>query len=407
MKVKTDIGYVRETRGKDPASRIRELTDMLEEAVLSEKNQARGKVWPQVVFVLEEPIATAQIFKFDANRYFSDPAFYIEQTLRAKLWLWDNFPTDETKLTMNLPAWLNYYPEFTFVGLNVAFTHDGVPIVQTDHPLSKDPDLSLLQPVDFQTSGWMPRVLHWLDDLNTVADKRLEVVWEMFWWRGCLDLAIQLRGYQQLVLDMVDRPEFVHDLLKWLVDQRIHWYSEYYRYFNLPVSPVVFADDWNNVPFISPSQYEDFCLPRYLEIEQYHKKLVSFHSCGNQAPLQKRMLGLESLEIFENSAWMPLEKTIENLPPDKHLQIAVHPNSVLFQTEEQMEVELCRIADLCEGRSWNINSSGLTPILDSVRDYIDQINGWIGVAQKVLANRRHPVQEGRSREGEHHFHSLY
>jgi hypothetical protein len=119
------------------------------------------------------------------------------------------------------------------------------------------------------------------------------------------------------------------------------------------------------------------------------------------------MLRLKSLDTFENSPWTSLEQTLKNIPTEKHLQVAVHPNSVLFQNEQKMEVELRWIAEKCEGRSWNLNTSGLTPILGSVLEYIDQINLWLSVTQRVLEGRRHPVVERSLREGEHHFHSLY
>ena len=383
--------------------RTRELVDRLVEAAESEENQRRGKFSPQAVFVLEEPIASAKIFGYDVNQYFSDPCFYVEQLLRQKLWRWENFPHDERPLTLELPAWLHYYPEFTFVGLDVTFTCDGVPVIQTDHPLSRDPNLGLLKPVDFKNSGWMPRILRWWDDLQEVSDDRLLLLFDMVWWRGCLDLAIQLRGLENLMIDTVDRPHFVRDLLEFLTEQRIRWYEGFYQHFALPVQPAPVADDWINVPFISPQFFADLVLPCYLELEKYHGKLLSVHSCGNQAPVQRYLLELKSLDVLEVSPWTDLTQTLSNVPPEKRLQVAIHPNDVLLATPEEMERQIHFIADSCEGRDCDINTSGLTPILGSTQAYLDQINIWTRQAKKVLGLRRHPVQE---RKEEHHLHSL-
>jgi hypothetical protein len=398
-------GYVRDVGGEDRMSRIQELTDMLEVVVASTENQGRGGWWPDAVFVLEEPIASSQIFGFDVNRYFSDPGFYIEQTLRTKLWLWDNFPDHEAKMTMNLPAWLGYYPEFTFVGLGLDFTPDGIPLIQEDHPLSRTPNLSLLEPVEFYASGWMPRILRWWDELTALADPRLDVSFEMFWWRGGLDLAVQLRGYENLVFDMMDRPQFSRALLNWLVQQRHRWYQNFYEFFDLPVQPAPIADDWINAPFISPRMFEDYCLPCYREIEAFHGGIPSLHSCGNTAPFQTLMLSLQSLKIFENSPWTDLRATLANVPPEKQLQIAIHPNDVLFADEAKMEADLTAIVSACQGRHFRINTSGLTPILGSTQIFIDQINAWIRAARKILKDVRYPAGMG-THEGDHHFHSL-
>jgi hypothetical protein len=63
----------------------------------------------------------------------------------------------------------------------------------------------------------MPRALRWHADLIEISAARLEVPFAATWWRGCLDLAIQLRGYEAFLADTMERPAFVHELLDWLV----------------------------------------------------------------------------------------------------------------------------------------------------------------------------------------------
>lgn len=130
-------------------ARIDGLIERIENAVVSERNRAKGKIQPIASFSMEEPIASAMIFGYDTNHYFSDPLFYFEQTLRQKLWRWENFVDDDTPITLDIPAWLGYYPEYTFVGLEVAFDWRGVPTIQTDHPLSRNPDLRLIKSYRF------------------------------------------------------------------------------------------------------------------------------------------------------------------------------------------------------------------------------------------------------------------
>lgn len=364
-------------------SEIHSLIDRLQAAAASPQNRSRGQRRPMVAFGLEEPICWTILYGYDANRYFSDPEFYFAQTLRQKLWRWEHFPDDAQPLTAELPAWLGHYPEYTFIGLEVAFTPRGVPRIQSDHPISGDPDLRHLQPVDFLTSGWMPRVLRWYEALQRLAAGRLPVRFNMVWWRGCLDLAIQLRGYEQFLLDIRERPQFVHDLLRWLTEQRCRWYEAYYHYFGLEVQPAPVADDWVNVPFIAPALFADFVLPRYLEIEAFHGGLSSFHSCGNQAPVQKYLLQIESLSGFEVSPWTDLLQTLGNVPADKSLAIVLHPNEVLCATPSEMEARFRCIMESCRGRSYGIFTSGLTPLSADPAEFISKIRTWTEVAQQV------------------------
>jgi len=370
--------------------RIGRMIERVSDAVASERNRARGKARPTAFFQVEEPIAWTHpgLFGYDVNRYFTDPVFYFEQALRQKLWRWDNFPDDDLPMTLDIPAWLGHYPEYTFVGMEVAFNRRGVPRIQTDHPLSREADLRLLRPVDFAASGWMPRVRRWYDDLEKISAGRMNVTFNMTWWRGCLDLAIQLRGYENFVQDTVERPGFVHDLLAFLTEQRCRWYEAYYRHYGLKTAPVYIADDWINIPFITPQMFADFVLPRYLDIEKFHGGITGVHSCGNQTPVQKYLLEIKSIPTLEVSPWTDAQETLRNVPADKFLSIALHPNDVLLATPDEMREKLRYITGLFKTRKYGIATSGLTPTSDDIARYVNQIRTWTAVAREVLQQVR-------------------
>jgi hypothetical protein len=365
-------------------ARIDRLIDEIEAAAQSPGNRSRGRIRPTLGIGIEEPIAWHHLFGYDVNRYYSDPAFYVEQTLRQKLWRFHTID-DDVPLTLEIPAWLGHYPEYTFVGMTVSFDRRGVPVLQEDHPLSRDPDLRLLAPVDFASSGWMPRVRRWYEEVSAIAGSRLTTTFNMGWWRGCLDLAIQLRGYAPFVGDTVERPGFAHGLLSFLVEQRCRWHEAYVRHYGLQLGPTGVADDWINVPFISPQLFADFVLPRYLEIERFHGGIAGVHSCGNQAPVQRYLLEIRTLRHFEVSPWTDLEETLRNVPADRSLGVSMHPNDVLCASSEQMEAKLRRTVLGCTGRQYSIHTSGLTPITEQQADYVASIDRWLRIARRVRA----------------------
>jgi hypothetical protein len=358
------------------------LLDRVHEAVASERNACKGKSHPAVTVCMEDPIAWAVLFGFDANRYLTDPAFYFEQVLRQKLWLFDNVD-DDTPITLDVPAWLGHYPEFTFFGMDVSVSAKGVPRISWDHPLSRNPDLALLNPVDFHRSGWMPRALRWYDDLCALAAGRANVSF-MTWNRGCLDLAVQLRGYETSCIDAVKRPRFVHDLMGFLAEQRNTWYDARAAHLGAQLGVTWVADDWIGLPYTSPEGFAEFVLPRYLEIEAHHGGVASVHSCGDQTRFQAHLLKIESLDVLEASPWTDLRQTLTNVPPSKHLHISVHPNDVLVASPAEMEAKLCSIAEACSGRRYSVATSGLTPIYDDNDEFLRRINRWLHIARKAL-----------------------
>jgi len=366
------------------------LIDRVLAAADSEQNRRRlARRRPTAIFGLEEPICWTKLFGFDANRYFSDPVFYFDQALKQKLWRWEHFPHDHNPITATVPATLGFYPEYTLVGMDVSFTAEGVPVISKDHPLTRRPDLSLLNPVDFKTSGWMPRILKWFDDLLAISAGRIPVrLYEYtgIWWRGGLDLAIELRGYENIVIDVIERPQFIHDLMRWLVEQRCRWYEQYYRHFGLKPQPVFIADDWINIPFITPSLFADFVLPRYLEIERFHGGITSIHSCGNQVPVQSELLKIQSLQEMEISPWSDLQQSLANIPASMPLRLTLHANDVLYASADAMRRQMETIAAACRGRSYLLATSGLTPETGEAEGYITKIQTWTQIADSIFGS---------------------
>jgi len=361
-----------------------ELIDRVLEACESDRNKARGQTRPSITVGMEEPIAWTVLWGLDGNRYFSDPEYYLAHSLRAKLWRFENVE-DDSPIGPDVPAWLGHYPEYTFFGMDVSFNRKGVPILQRDHPMTRDPDMGLLSPVDFDTSGWMPRARKWHEDLMALCEGRLPVHF-IGWNRGCLDLAIQLRGYENFVLDTVERPEFTHDLLRFLTDQRNAWYSAYVERFGTKLGPTWINDDWIYVPYITPRMFEEFLLPRYLDMERHHGVVGGVHSCGNQAPIQRYLLEIKTLSTFEVSPWTDLEQTVANVPAEKHLHIFVHPNDVLVASDLDMASRFRCIRELCDGRSYSVGTSGLTPIFegDQEGELLRRIRRWLRLAHRIL-----------------------
>jgi len=359
------------------------LIDQLRKAADSDRNRARTQAPPPALNAqMEDPIAWTVLFAFPAERYFADPVFYLEQNLRQRLWKFRNIE-DDMPINLHIPAWLGHYPEYTFFDMDVQVNEKGVPRIRKDHPLTKTPDLSLLAPVDFETSGWMPRARQWYESLRELADGRLTISF-MGWNRACLDLAVQLRGYEQLLLDSFERPEFVHGLLRFLVEQRNRWHDAQAAYLGTAVGPTWIADDWMAVPYISPGFFEEFVLPRYLDLERHHGGIGGLHSCGDQTPLQRFLLQIKSLGALEVSPWTDLVQSVANLPESVFLVIAVHPNDVLVDSPLQMERKLCFIAEHTQGRRFCLNTSGLTPIYRDNREFLVRINRWLETARKAL-----------------------
>jgi len=356
------------------------LIDRILEATDSVRNREKNK--NQIHVNIEAPIGWIELFGYDIDRFFSDPVFYAEQYCRQELWRYNNIE-DDVPIRPVIPAFLGYYPEYTFLGIDVVYNQKGVPILSENHPLTREPDLSLLMEVDFDRSGWMPRAKAWYEQIQEIAGDRLSVEF-IQWGRGCLDLAVQLRGYHNLVMDTLERPAFVHQLMSSLVEQRNRWYSRRAEYTGEKIQSASLADDWINVPFISPQIFRDFVLPCYKNIEAFHGGITGIHSCGNQEPVQQYLLELKTMNQLEVSPWTDLLKTLVNVPDTKHLYINFHPNDILFASKQDMENKLRFTVEACQGRGYTLCTAGLTPVVGSNEAFMEKIRMWTRTAREMI-----------------------
>ena len=96
---------------------------------------------------------------------------------------------------------------------------------------------------------------------------------------GTWDEACQLRGINNLALDIFDRPAWVHRLMRVIADNQVRLMT---RLAESGIETINYNETW--VGFgISPAAYREFILPYDTEVVQaIHRAgmLVSYHNCG-------------------------------------------------------------------------------------------------------------------------------
>ena len=92
-----------------------------------------------------------------------------------------------------------------------------------------------------------------------------------------------LRGLENLMMDFLDHPQFVHELLNAIADYNLAQIGEALRY---EIDAVYFGDDWGQQRGLqmSPTLWREFILPvlrRMYGFCHEHGKYVMIHSCGD------------------------------------------------------------------------------------------------------------------------------
>ena len=121
--------------------------------------------------------------------------------------------------------WDVYNIEAEALGQKVVYHPGGIPDIDRTRPLIGTPsDLDRISPPDPYTSGRMP----WIQQFSKIFLETTGKL-ERIYFTTPFSIAVNIRGYENLVMDMFERPRFVHRLFEFLCDEVIAPFIEVLR----------------------------------------------------------------------------------------------------------------------------------------------------------------------------------
>jgi uroporphyrinogen-III decarboxylase len=383
------------------------LIDEYLSIVESPENRARGQKWesdsPVAYYYWQEipkpvegsiPVVVVSMnafyheaFGLDLEKYYTQPEAYLEGYLKACLFKFHQFK-DDTHFLPEVPIWFG--PTFVpnLLGSGVIYSRDKDPWISHKVVLEKREDLDRLEPPDFRKSGMMPLAHRSYEELNELVGDRLKVRFTD-WLRGPFVSAFHMRGVENILIDMLDAPEFVHRLMRFITDCRKGWSRERAHFLGEEIGPSDFYNDEVNVPLLSPDLYREFVLPYERELCDFYGQIGYWHSCGDTGPLAPAIKEIPHLNLINSSGWTDLSKTLAAYGPSGiPLEVNIHPLRDLQQaTEEQMEAKLQEIVQACRDagvKAYFIRVDSLE-LLAGLEEDIAQGQLWLEVARRVTA----------------------
>jgi uroporphyrinogen decarboxylase len=123
---------------------------------------------------------------------------------------------------------------------------------------------------------------------------------------GLFERSWNLRGFENLLTDVVTAPDFFEEAL----DRLTALYLEFVEYTaELPVDAIMFGDDWGDQRgiIIGPKRWRQYLKPRWAQIYaavHRHDMFVIHHSCGSVADIMPDIIeiGMDVLESVQPEA---------------------------------------------------------------------------------------------------------
>ncbi len=243
------------------------------------------------LFSVDEAVWT-QVAGSSFKRFYLDPQEHLRVQLEGLAWMAEQLPGDQAgglpdRWTVGVRDWME---ENTAFGCQVIYQEDdyawGLPLsLGQDALLGHLTDLDMEDQVRRHPSLRLWEGLCELTDGLTFRDRPVEVAPPLFGTHGLFTKAAELRGLEQLCLDLVDAPAFAEEYLRLFTEKTLERMRAWHRV-TLGTEPdwpnpygYGFADD--SLQLLSPALYQQFVLPCH---EHFYKALTtgarSMHLCG-------------------------------------------------------------------------------------------------------------------------------
>lgn len=174
------------------------------------------------------------------------------------------------------------------LGANVEQPPDGAPLLR-EHPVNDLARASSLDPAHAANRGRMPV---YFDAVRKVADDIGAGSFILSTLRGPLNIASQLRGVEQMLMDMIDDPDAAGRFLDFTTQVAIEVSR---ASIGTGADALIFGEATCSPNFISPDMYREFVQPRHARLVAEARamgwKFTGFHICGDIRPIFKDIMG--------------------------------------------------------------------------------------------------------------------
>jgi len=266
----------------------------------------------------------AKLLDFNFYEYYHNPYIHYLIGLQTQIFQFKSFNdcTPVVKRRQIDPS--GAFERSIFVGDDAVYTEHDAAI--SDIPAIKEySDLDRMQVPDFYTSGNMPQIIRFYEDIRSIASDDFSVSFPV-WGRSAWGCAWQMRRLTNLMYDLCDEPEWVDRLLRFFNESRKSWSKQRSQYLGEPIGPTNIYNDEVLHPVVGPSLYEEKILPLEIDLSEFYGGVRYWHSCGDTTQLFGLIDRIPNTELITVSCFSDVELAGKTYSPDKILEVQLHPN---------------------------------------------------------------------------------
>ena len=366
------------------------LIEKIEKRICDPKYEELKSFWNNFYSFKEKcrvPLRVTLTMRFFANNlginlvnHYRKPEKYLEDSLRILQFQHEEILDD--RLEKGIVVNFGEVFESSLFGSKPTFISDmdpllGTPIIETEH------DLENMSYPDFYRSGLMPIVIETYETAERIVKGRIPVFFEN-WGRSPWGVAFHLRGFQNLLEDVYERPDFAHKLLSFITESRIRWEKEKERYLGKKIERAQLQNDEVHSEILSPEIYKEFAYPYEKKLADFYPKgIFYFHSCGNITPFLDTITTIRGLTLLHISPVTDFGMAVRRFGEKFVFQKRMDPISDVEQSDAvTMEQRIRETLRIGKQARMELDPG---PIQNAS---LKKVKEWISLARKVIKEER-------------------
>lgn len=346
-------------------------------------SQNKGKI--AYCIDLEYPMFCKMMGDINLEDYYKYPEIHLLFQLKLKIFRFKNL-MDDTVIDKNIIINMSQCFIHSFFGKGCIEIPGQDPIIDYNPVLNNKEDLNNLLRPNFYKSGLMPKAHKMYKKIKSILknEKDFSLIfpsWETSPW----SLAYQIRGFENLALDIMDDPFFVHRMMRFFTDCAKEWIKERSIFLGEPIIPQQgIGGDTIDMKFLSPQNYEEFVSPYLIEMANFQGGAFYWHSCGNITALVEKIQTIPNLRLLHISPWSDLEKIVPKIRHGISLEICLHPvTHILNANSKEMSEVLLKIINICGDIPYYIRADSINVLNNLKSDWL-KVEEFTRMADSIL-----------------------
>jgi uroporphyrinogen-III decarboxylase len=247
--------------------------------------------------------------------YYNDPEVMLRSQILGQKWLMENVKTDAHSIT---GAWVGGWTDFqnateaSAMGCEVVFPENDIPMVREDGWIRDEKDLLRLEALDTINNGLNSRQILFRREMMKIAEKYpVRFLGGPVFYpgenpalthtsNGPFTNAAYLMGTTEAFTAILERPDFMRELLRIIVDKTIAWLDYCWAEEKIESRDFAWTDDL--AAYLSVKTWQDVLLPFNQRLRD-HFDWASMHMCGHTNHLLEMFTNLLKINEYQGFGW--------------------------------------------------------------------------------------------------------